>query len=34
VYHLMLNTAVGEDAVVDTILRSANLVQPEPVLVG
>jgi cytidylate kinase len=34
VYHVMLNTAVGEDQVVDTILQGANLVQPEPVLVG
>jgi len=34
VYHVMLNTAVGEDQVVDSILQGANLVQPEPVLVG
>lgn len=34
VYDLMLNTAAGEDAVVDTILQAAKLTQPEPVLVG
>jgi len=34
VYDLMLNTAVGEDAVVDTILQAAKLTQPEPALVG
>jgi len=34
VYHLMLNTAVGEDSVVDTIMRAANLLQPEPMLAG
>jgi len=34
VYDLMLNTAAGEDAVVDTILQAAKLTQPEPALVG
>ena len=34
VYNLMLNTAVGEDAVVDTILQAAKLSQPEPALAG
>jgi len=33
-YDLMLNTAAGEDAVVDTILQAAKLTQPEPALVG
>jgi cytidylate kinase len=33
-YDLMLNTAAGEDAVVDTILQAARLTQPEPALVG
>ncbi|MBV9436103.1 MAG: cytidylate kinase-like family protein [Acidobacteria bacterium] len=30
VYHLMVNTAMGEDAAVDTILEAAGLRQPEP----
>ena len=34
VYDLMLNTAAGEDVVVDTILQGARLTQPEPALVG
>jgi cytidylate kinase len=34
VYHLMLNTATGEDATVDTILQAARLSQPEAALVG
>jgi len=34
VYNLMLNTAVGEDAVVETILQAAKLLQPEPALAG
>ena len=34
VYDLMLNTAAGEDAVVDVILQGARLTQPEPALVG
>jgi len=33
VYHLMLNTATGEDAAVDTILEAAKLSQAEPELV-
>lgn len=33
-YDLMLNTAAGEDVVVDTILQAARLKQSEPVLVG
>lgn len=33
-YDLMLNTAPGEDVVVDTILQAARLTQPEPALVG
>lgn len=32
VYHLMVNTAVGEDASVDTILQAAGLQVPEPAL--
>ena len=32
-YDLMLNTAAGEDVVVDTILQAARLTQPEPALV-
>lgn len=32
VYHMMLNTAVGEDIVVDTILQAASLSVPEPTL--
>lgn len=32
VYHLMVNTAVGEDAAVDTILQAAGLQVPEPAL--
>lgn len=34
VYNLMLNTAVGEDAVVETILQAAKVLQPEPLLAG
>jgi len=34
VYHMMVNTAVGEDAVVETILQGAKLSQPEPALAG
>lgn len=32
VYHMMLNTAVGEDSVVDSILQAASLKVPEPAL--
>jgi cytidylate kinase len=32
VYHLMVNTAVGEHDTVDTILQAAGLHQPEPAL--
>jgi len=32
VYHLMVNTAVGEDAAVETILQAAKLEAPEPAL--
>jgi len=34
VYHMMVNTAVGEDQVVETILQGARLLEPEPVLAG
>ena len=34
VYHMMVNTAVGENAVVETILQGAKLLQPEPALAG
>ena len=34
VYHLMLNTTIGEDAVVDMILRAAQVEEPQPVLVS
>jgi cytidylate kinase len=34
VYNLMLNTAIGEDSVVETILQAAKLLQPEPLLAG
>jgi CMP/dCMP kinase len=34
VYNLMVNTAVGEDAAVDTILQAARVSQPEPALVS
>lgn len=34
VYNLMVNTAVGEDATVDTILQAARLAEPEPALIG
>jgi cytidylate kinase len=34
VYNLMVNTSVGEDPAVDTILQAARLTQPEPAVVG
>jgi len=33
-YNLMVNTAVGEDAVAETILQAAKLLEPDPALAG